>query len=67
MELILSLSISYPYLITFHDFVDNSQERLKHQMRGATEAQLGMTLGITLLYTNPNLNELIFIFKLLNL
>jgi hypothetical protein len=25
-----------PYLIKFHDFADNSQERMKHQMRGAT-------------------------------
>jgi hypothetical protein len=50
VQLIPSLSISYPYLIKFHDFVDNSQERMKHQMRGATEAQQGMTLGITLLY-----------------
>jgi hypothetical protein len=53
MELILSLSISYPYLITFHDFVDNSQERLKHQMRGATEAQQGMTLWISLAIVLP--------------
>jgi hypothetical protein len=47
MHLVLSLSISYPYLIKFHDFVDNSQEGMKHQMRGATQAQQGMTSRIT--------------------
>jgi hypothetical protein len=46
LHLILSLSISYHYLIKFHDFADNSQEGMKHQMRGATQAQLGMTLRI---------------------
>jgi hypothetical protein len=49
VHLILSLSISHPYLIKFHDFADNSQEGMKHQMRGATQAQLGMTLRITLM------------------
>jgi hypothetical protein len=49
VHLILNLSISYPYLIKFHDFVDNSQEGMKHQMRGATQAQQGMTLLITLI------------------
>ncbi len=49
MQVILSLSISYPYLIKFHDFADNSQEGMKHQMRGATRAQQGMTLWITLI------------------
>jgi hypothetical protein len=44
VHLIESLNISYPYLIEFHDFTDNSQERMKHQMRGATQAQHGMTL-----------------------
>jgi hypothetical protein len=29
VHLILGLSISYPYLIKFHDFVDNSQEVMK--------------------------------------
>jgi hypothetical protein len=38
-----------PYLIKFHDFADNSQEVMKHQMRGATQAQQGMTLRITLM------------------
>jgi len=38
------------YLIKFHDFVDNSQEGMKHQMTGATQAQHGMTLGITLMF-----------------
>jgi len=28
----LSLSISYPYLIEFHDFADNIQQGMKHQM-----------------------------------
>jgi len=49
VHLILSLSISYPYLIKFHDFADNSQEEMKHQMRGATQAQQRMTLRITLM------------------
>jgi hypothetical protein len=49
VQLILSLSISYPYLIKFHDFADNSQEEMKHQMRGATQAQQRMTLRITLM------------------
>ncbi len=48
MHLILSLRISYPYLIEFHYFADNSQEGMKHQMRGATQAQEGMTLRVTL-------------------
>jgi len=30
----LSLSISYPYLIKFPNFADNSQEGMKHQMGG---------------------------------
>jgi len=33
----------------FHDFVDNFQYGMKHQMRGATQAQQGMTLQITLI------------------
>ncbi len=52
VHLILSLSISYPDLIKFHDFVDNSQEWMKHQMRGATEAQPGMTLRILCYFEN---------------
>jgi len=43
VHLILSLNISYPYLIKFHDFADNSQEGMKHQMKGTTQAQQGMT------------------------
>jgi hypothetical protein len=39
MHLILSVYLSYPYLIRFHDFADNNQEGMKHQMRGATQAQ----------------------------
>jgi len=31
----LNLSISYPYLINFHDFAGNIQEGMKHQMWGA--------------------------------
>jgi hypothetical protein len=27
-----------PFLIKFHDFADNSQEGMKHQMRGTTQA-----------------------------
>jgi hypothetical protein len=49
VRLTLSLSVSYPYLIKFHDFADNSQESMKHQIRGATQAQQGMTLQITLI------------------
>ncbi len=49
VHLILSLNISYTYLIKFHDFVDNNQEEMKHQMRGAIQAQQGMTLQITLM------------------
>jgi hypothetical protein len=45
-----SLRISYPYLIEFHDFVDNIQEGMKHQIRGATQAQQGMTFKITLIF-----------------
>jgi hypothetical protein len=46
-----SLSISYPDLIKFHYFADNSQEGIKHQMRGATQAQQqGMTLQISLIF-----------------
>ncbi len=47
----IGLSISYSYLIKFHkfrDFADNSQEGMKHQMRGATQTQQGMSLPITL-------------------
>jgi hypothetical protein len=55
VHLILSLSISYPDLIKFHDFADNSQEGMKHQMRGATQARQGMTSWITLLMYPPNL------------
>jgi hypothetical protein len=36
VHLILSLIISYLYLIKFHEFVDNNQEGMKHQMKGAT-------------------------------
>jgi hypothetical protein len=49
VHLILSLSISYPYLIKKIDFGDNSQEGMKHQMRAVTQAQQGMTLRITLI------------------
>ncbi len=41
---ILSVSTSYPYLIKFHYFANNSQEGVKHQIRGATQGQHGMTL-----------------------
>jgi hypothetical protein len=50
VQLILSLSISDRYVIKFHDFVHNSREAMKHQMRGATQAQPAMTLPITLLF-----------------
>jgi hypothetical protein len=29
--------------IKFHDIADNSQKGMKHQMRGGTQAQQGMT------------------------
>jgi len=51
VHLTLSLSISYPDLIKFHDFADNSQEGMKHQMRDVTQTQQGMTLPITLIAT----------------
>jgi len=38
-----------PLLIKFHEFSDNSQEGMKHQMRGATWAQQGTALPITLM------------------
>ncbi len=41
MFLFLSLSISCPYLIKFHDFVDNIQERMKHQMGGCDSGPTG--------------------------
>jgi hypothetical protein len=42
VHLMLSLSISYPNLIEFHDFPDNIQKGMKHRMGGATQAQRGM-------------------------
>jgi len=48
-------SISYPYLIKFHDFADNGQEGMKHQMRGATQAQQAMTSRITLMSSHDYL------------
>jgi hypothetical protein len=43
--LMLSLSISYPDLIKFHYFADNnSQEGVKHLVKGATHVQESMTL-----------------------
>jgi hypothetical protein len=50
MHLMLSLSISYPYLIQIHDFADNIQKGMKHQMGGATQGQQGMTFCITLIF-----------------
>jgi hypothetical protein len=44
----LSLNISYPYLIKFHEFAHNSQEGMQHEMRGATPEQQGMTVRMTL-------------------
>jgi hypothetical protein len=35
--------------IKFHDFVHDSQEGMKHQVKGVTQAQQGMTLQITIL------------------
>jgi hypothetical protein len=43
--------ISYPYLIEFHDFADNIQEGMKHQMGGAAQAQQDITFQITLIFT----------------
>jgi len=39
VHLIQSLNISHLYLIKFHDFASNIQEKMKHQMKGATHAQ----------------------------
>jgi hypothetical protein len=58
VHLLLSLSISYLYLIKFHDFADNSQEGMKHQMGGATQAQQSLTF-IDFLY-NCNIYFLFF-------
>jgi hypothetical protein len=44
VHLILNFNLSYLYSIKFHDFVDNSQEGMKHQMKGTSQAQYGMTL-----------------------
>ncbi len=44
VQLILSLSISYSYLIKFHkfrDFADNSQEGMKHQNEGCNSDPTG--------------------------
>jgi hypothetical protein len=41
VHLMLSHSISYPYLIEFHDFLQNIQQAMKHQMAVATQAQQG--------------------------
>jgi len=51
VHLILSLSISCPYLIKFHDFADNSQEGMKPQRMGATQTRQAMTLQITLFWS----------------
>jgi hypothetical protein len=39
VHLILSLNISYPYLIEFHDFANKIQQGMKHQMGAATQAE----------------------------
>jgi hypothetical protein len=44
MHLIFNFSISCFYIIKFHDFADNKQEGMKHQMKGAIQAQQVMTL-----------------------
>jgi len=41
MHLMLGLSISYPNLIKFHDFVDNSQEGMKHSNEGSNSGPTG--------------------------
>jgi hypothetical protein len=38
-----------PWFNKISDFADNSQEGMKHQTRGATQAQEGMTLRIALI------------------
>ncbi len=53
VHLILSLSISYPYLIKFHDFAHNSQEQTKHHMTAAAlRPNKRMTLRITLVLSS---------------
>jgi hypothetical protein len=41
VHLILGLCISYPYLIKFHDFVDNSQEGMKRSNEGFNSGATG--------------------------
>jgi hypothetical protein len=54
VHLMLSLSISCPYLIQFHDFADNIQERMKHQM--------GLQLRTNRAWLSELLKYLFFIF-----
>jgi ABC-type proline/glycine betaine transport system permease subunit len=51
VHLMLSLNIAYLHLKKFHDFVNNSQKGMKHQMGGVTQAQQGMNFHITLIFT----------------
>ncbi len=46
----LSLSISYPYFIDFHNFADNIQEGMKHQMGWCNSGPTGLTFWITLIF-----------------
>jgi hypothetical protein len=41
VHLIVSLSVSYAYLIKFHDFAHNSQEEMKHEMTGCNSGPTG--------------------------
>jgi len=43
------VSVFHTLIIKFHDFADNNQQGMKHQRRGATETQKGMTEWIILL------------------
>ncbi len=58
MHLIRSLSISYPYLIKFHDFAENSQQGMLDEAsnEGCNSGQQGMTLWIT--YSKGRLDEM---------
>jgi len=41
VHLMSNLNISYPYLVKFHDFVDNNQEGMKHHVGGCNLGPTG--------------------------
>jgi hypothetical protein len=44
VHLILNFNISYLYLIKFHDFANDNQKGMKHQMKVVIQAQNAMIL-----------------------